>query len=159
MDQRFRLSIGVLIVWLLLTGGCWGDDAGSETYSYDSRLTGEVLPETPAKATGPIPIDARVTEGEVRFSTKSAISPYLEAVGGPEPTADELRLLPDQFRTNPLERYQLGAGIDIAVEERASLSLGYRFHQPLSLLDDSRQTTPSEREDLRIFFDLKLPFD
>ncbi len=159
MSKRFQLTVGFLIVWLLLTGGCWGDDTESGTFNYDPRLSGEILPEVKDQASAPITFDTHVTQEEVRLSTKAPISPYLEAVGGSEPTAEELRLLPDQFRNNPLERYQLGAGINISVEDRASLSLGYRFHQPLSLLDDSRQTTPSEREDLRIFFDLKLPFD
>ena len=152
-------KIGFQVCLLLLAGVCLGDEVELGKFNYDPQLAGESVPGERAQATTPIPFDASVTERDVRLTTKSPIAPYLEAVGGPEPTADELRLLPDRFRDSPLERYQLGAGIGIAVEDKASLSLGYRFNQPLSLLDDNRQTTLSEREDLRIFFDLKLPFN
>lgn len=152
-------KIGVLLGLLLLAQSCFGGEEPPGEFSYDPRLSEEVVPREPVKPAIPIPVDTKVTASDVRLSTKTAISPYLEAVGGPQPTPEELRLLPEEFRKNSLERYQLGAGIGIAVEERASLSLGYRFHQPLSLLDDKRQATPTVGEDLRIFFDVKFPFN
>ena len=84
---------------------------------------------------------------------------YVEAVNGKAPTAEELRLLPAEMQRGPLDRYQLGAGIGVAVEENSSLSLGYRLHQPMSLLDDKSQATTTPRDDLRIFLDVKFPFD
>ncbi|GEM_PF-6245585 len=151
----------VLSVWLLLTGSCLGEDASPQGFQYDRQLAGELLPPPKGQPEAAIPLgfDATVSGGDVRISTGMQVSPYLEAVGGPQPTVDELRLLPDKYQRNPLERYQLGAGIGIAVEDRASLSLGYRFHQPFSLLEENRQAVLSGREDLRVFFDVKLPLD
>lgn len=144
---------------LLLATGAWGEESAADGFSYDPALVGE----QPLSAQGApkrlLPIETTTEEGGVRITTETPVAPYLEAVRDQVPTDDELRLLPDQFNRPPLEQYQLGAGVGINVEDRASLNLGYRFHQPLTLLDENSQDPTSPRGDLRIFFDLKLPFD
>ena len=153
-----RIS-GVLICWLLLTASAFGEEGSGERFSYDPAMAGKAQPTETSEAAGPIAIESGGTEGEVRLSTKTPVAPYVEAVNGKAPSAEELRLLPDEMQRGPLDRYQLGAGIGIAVEENTSLSLGYRWHQPMSLLDDKRPATVTPRDDLRIFFDVKIPFD
>jgi hypothetical protein len=151
-----RLLTGLL----LLATSAWGGESAQVGFDYDPVLAGEQPLPAKANASHPLPVDATMSGGEVRLAPKMAVAPYVEAVRGQEPTADELRLLPDGYQRNPLEHYKLGAGIGVAVEDRANLTLGYRHHQPLSLLDDSRQpTTVGPRNDLRIFFDFKIPLD
>ena len=151
--------IGVLICWLLLAVSALGEEGSGEGFRFDPALAGETQPKATSEPVRPITIESGGTEGEVRLSTKAPIAPYVEAVNGKTPTAEELRLLPGEMQRGPLDRYQLGAGVGIAVEENTSLSLGYRWHQPMSLLDDKRPATVTPREDLRIFFDVKIPFD
>ena len=150
---------GVLICWLLLTASAFGEEGSGERFSYDPAMAGKVQPKGVSEAAGPIAIEAGGAEGEVRLSTKTPVAPYVEAINGKAPIAEELRLLPDEQQRGPLDRYQLGAGIGIAVEESTSLSLGYRWHQPMSLLNDKPPATVAPRDDLRIFFDVKIPFD
>jgi hypothetical protein len=159
MSTNYRRTAVVLSVWLLTAGVGWSAEPAAHGFGFDPALTGGVQPQGQAAPNQALAIETGKGNGDVRLSTNTPISPYVEAVGGPTPTADELRLLPETFRQNPLERYQLGAGIGIAVDDNASLSLGYRVHQPLSLLDDTRQASNPLRDDLRIFFDIKLPFD
>jgi hypothetical protein len=148
-----------LLGCLLLATSAWGEPQAAERFHYDPVLTGELLLPAHGPTARSVVIEAAPIEGGVRLATETPVAPYLEAVREQEPTADELRLLPDGYERAPLERYQLGVGVGIAVEDRASLSLGYRFHQPLSLLDEQRRDLTDPRGDLRVFFDVKLPFD
>jgi hypothetical protein len=154
-----RTRTFALLGSLLLAVSAWGEPPVAERYNYDPVLTGGHLLPAHGPAGRPVVIETTPTEGGVRLATETPVAPYLEAVRDREPTADELRLLPDGYERDPLERYRLGVGVGIAVEDKASLSLGYRFHQPLSLLDEERRDPTDPRGDLRVFFDIKLPFD
>ena len=149
----------MLIIWLLFAASARGEEPSAEGFDFNPALSGEARSKGAPEAAKPLAIESSVAEGEVRLSTKTPVAPYVEAVSGMTPTADELRLLPDEMQRGPLDRYQLGAGVGVAVKENTSLSLGYRWHQPMSLLDDKRPATITTRDDLRIFLDVKIPFD
>ena len=113
----------------------------------------------PALAADPqVVIEKRDSQTSVRLQTKTPLSPYLGADRGPELSAEELRLLPDVKKQGGLSAYQLEAGVGVFVEDKASLNLGYRFHDPPSLLDERRTDPLSLSGDLRIGFDVKVPF-
>jgi hypothetical protein len=94
----------------------------------------------------------------VRLQTDTPLSPYLGAERGPELSAEELRLLPETKGPGGLPSYQLEAGIGVLVEDKASFNLGYRFHEQPSLLNERRNDPLSLSGDLRIGFDVKVPF-
>jgi hypothetical protein len=94
----------------------------------------------------------------VRLQTETPLSPYLGAERGPQLSAEELRLLPEAKEQGGLSAYQVEAGVGVFVEDKASLNLGYRFHDPPSLLDERRTDPLSLSGDLRIGFDVKVPF-
>jgi len=46
----------------------------------------------------------------------------------------------------------------LLLEDKTSLNLGYRFHERPSLLDERRNDPLALSGDLRIGFDVKVPF-
>jgi hypothetical protein len=68
-------------------------------------------------------------------------------------------LLEDRIDHDTLADYRLEAGIGVKVEDTTSLNLGYRFRSTPSLLDDRGNDPLSLSGDLRLTFDIKVPFD
>jgi len=98
-------------------------------------------------------------ETNLRLQTETPISPYLGTEHGPELSPEELRLLPEGKARDGLGDYKLEAGVGLYVEDKASLNLGYRFQNPPSLLNDRSNDPLTLTGDLRITFDIKVPFD
>ena len=71
---------------------------------------------------------------------------------------EEQRLLGPEQARGPLSNYHLEAGVGLLLEDKTSLNLGYRFHNQPSLLDERRNDPLSMSGDLRIGFDIKVPF-
>lgn len=103
-------------------------------------------------------IDKDEKATNVRLQTESLVAPYLGAESGPELSPEERRLLPEDEVSNGLAGYRLEAGVGLFVEDRASLNLGYRFQNPPSLLNERSNDPLSLSGDLRITFDVKVPF-
>jgi hypothetical protein len=127
-------------------------------YHFDPALNLKI-PHSPAiVADPPVVIDKEDRRTSVRLQTDTPLSPYLGAERGPELSAEELRLLPETKGPGGLPSYQLEAGIGVLVEDKASFNLGYRFHEQPSLLNERRNDPLSLSGDLRIGFDVKVPF-
>jgi len=127
-------------------------------YRFDPALNLK-SPRSPAIAADPqVVIEKGDSKASLRLQTETPLSPYLGAERGPQLSAEELRLLPEGKEQGGLSAYQFEAGVGVFVEDKASLNLGYRFHDPPSLLDERRTDPRSLSGDLRIGFDVKVPF-
>ena len=127
-------------------------------YRFDPALNLK-SPHPPAIAADPqVVIEKGDSKTSLRLQTDTPLSPYFGAERGPQLSAEELRLLPEAKEQGGLSAYQLEAGVGVFVEDKASLNLGYRFHDPPSLLDERRTDPLSLSGDLRIGFDVKVPF-
>jgi hypothetical protein len=97
----------------------------------------------------------------VHLVTESLFTPYLGVSRKVEPEEEGS---PSIYRDSekdafPLADYHLEAGIGCLLDENASLNIGYRFAKPNPVLTDPVSSAlEASANDLRISFDLKLPF-
>lgn len=127
-------------------------------YRFDPAVS-VVEPRAPAiSSSPPIVVDKDAKKPRVRLQTETPVAPYLGAERGPELSLEEQRLLGPEQARGPLSNYHLEAGVGLLLEDKTSLNLGYRFHQQPSLLDERRNDPLSLSGDLRIGFDIKVPF-
>jgi hypothetical protein len=109
----------------------------------------------------PLRLKADDKSAAVHLVTEGPFSPYLGASRNAEP---EQEGSPSLYRAtekddSPLADYRLEAGIGCLLDDNASLNLGYRFAEPTPALTDPTSTAlEASADDLRISFDLKLPF-
>ena len=149
----------VALTLLCLSQAHAQEGATAPIYRFDPTLTIESPQPSISSAGPPVVIDKLDREVNVRLETEGAVAPYLGAGQGEELSPQELRLLPEVEKRKLSEDYHLEAGIGLFVEDKASLSLGYRFNTPPSLLDENRNDPLSTSGDVRIKFDIKVPFD
>lgn len=127
-------------------------------YRFDPAVS-VAEPRLPTISSSPqIIVDQDTKKPRVRLQTETPIVPYLGAERGPELSLEEQRLLGQEQARGPLSNYNLEAGVGLLLEDKTSLNLGYRFHERPSLLDERRNDPLSLSGDLRIGFDLKVPF-
>lgn len=156
-------SLAVILI-LVLAAGSGGiralaeETAEAPVYRFDPTLS-IVSPRPPALTADPtVVIDKDAARTNVRLQTETPLAPYLGAERGSELSPEERRLLPEAQAGGGPTDYRLEAGVGLFVEDKASLNLGYRFHEQPSLLNERRTDPLSLSGDLRISFDLKLPF-
>jgi hypothetical protein len=128
-------------------------------YRFDPVLTVEAARPVTLSAGSTVVVEKDGSKASVRLQTEGPIIPYIGAERSPELSAEEVRLLADQKELGRLPDYRLEAGLGVLVEDKASLSLGYRLHDHPSLLDERRNDPLSLSGDLRVSFDIKVPFD
>ena len=141
------------------TGAAELPESQGSVYNFDPALTIGSPQPSASSATPPVIIERDEEKTSVRLQTNSPLSPYLGAQKGPELSADERRLLEDKINRGALGDYHLEAGVGVRVEDKTSLNLGYRFHETPSLLGERRNDPLTLSGDLRVTFDLKVPFD
>jgi hypothetical protein len=125
---------------------------------FDPALSGAAPPAPEPATDAPVAIEKGAIQTNLRLQTETPLSPYVGAERGPELLPAEQRLPPQARAGQGPAGHRLEAGIGLFVEDQASLNLGYRFHEPPSLLNE-RSTDPLTLSgDLRISFDLKMPF-
>jgi len=156
--NKQALAMLALAAGLAGTAGLAQEPAAGPLYRFDPALS-LANPHPPALAAEPPLIVKKDEEAaSVRLQTDTPLAPYLGAQRGPELSPEEARLLQERKERGELPDYRLEAGVGLFVEDQASLNLGYRFHEPPSLLNE-RSTDPLTLSgDLRISFDLKMPF-
>ena len=157
-----RLKVVLIAVALVLLGtvpSLAQDERGEPLYRFDPTLTVSE-PRQPAVSQDPaVVVDQADRQTNLRLQTETPLAPYVGAERGPELSPEERRLLPAGQARDGLSGYRLEAGVGLLIEDTTSLSLGYRFHDPPSLLDDRRSDPLNLSGDLRIGFDVKVPFD
>lgn len=135
------------------------DESAGPLYRFDPALTVSE-PRPPAISQEPaVVLDQGDRQTNLRLQTEMPLSPYVGAERGPDLSPEERRLLPAEEVRDGLAGYRLEAGVGLLIEDRTSLNLGYRFHDHPSLLDDRRSDPLNLSGDLRIGFDVKVPFD
>lgn len=150
-------AVALASLWCVYAAA--GEDAPALIYSFDPALS-VAAPQSVISSSGaPLIVEKGDQEASVRLQTGGAIAPYLKGEQGPELSAEEQRLLDPEKSGATLPDYQIEAGIGLYVEDKASFSLGYRFNEPPSLLNEQRTDPLSLSGDLRVGFDLKVPFD
>jgi len=148
----------VLIAGLYLPFAFAQEGMEQPIYRFDPALSLK-SPRAPAiAADSQVVIEKGDGKASLRMQTETPLSPYLGAERGPQLSADELRLLPEAKQQGGLSAYQLEVGVGVLIEDKTSLNLGYRFHDPPSLLDERRTDPLTLSGDLRIGFDVKVPF-
>jgi len=159
MKSKFLATFGLLLISGLCSAVVFAQQGVEEPiYHFDPALNLKNS-RPPAIAADPqVVIEKGDRQTSVRLQTETPLSPYFGAERGPQLSAEELRLLPEGKAQTGLSAYQLEAGVGVFVEDKASLNLGYRFHDPPSLLDERRTDPLSLSGDLRIGFDVKVPF-
>lgn len=130
-----------------------------QEYRLDPVLSKESPHSVTEPAGLPVVIQKDAEKGSVRLQTESPVSPYIGAGQKPELSPEERRLLEKEQASNGLSGYHLEAGVGLQVEDKASLSLGYRFNNPPSLLNERSNDPLTLSGDLRIIFGVKVPFD
>jgi hypothetical protein len=157
-----QVLVCVLPAVLLFVGCARSVDAqgvDEPIYRFDPALSIEAPRPVTLSAGPPVIIEKDDSKASVRMQTEGPFAPYVGAERAPELSPEELRLLADHQELEGLPDYQLEAGVGLHVEDKASLSLGYRFSNPPSLLDERRNDPLTLSGDLRISFDIKVPFD
>jgi hypothetical protein len=160
MRTSILCVIPVVASILLCTTVLAQQNIGGPVYRFDPALIVE-NPRQPTLSADPqgVVVEKEEDETNVHLRTESTISPYLDAERGPELSIEELRLLPMSEDVDGASDYKLEAGIGLYVEDKARLNLGYRLQNQSSLLDDSSSDPFSLSGDLRVTFDVKVPFD
>jgi hypothetical protein len=159
MPRKFLSSLVLVLTSGLCSAVVFAQQGVAEPiYRFDPALNLNTS-RPPALVSAPqVVIEKGDRQTSVRLQTETPLSPYLGAERGPQLSAEELRLLPEAKEQGGLSAYQVEAGVGVFVEDKASLNLGYRFHDPPSLLDERRTDPLSLSGDLRIGFDVKVPF-
>jgi hypothetical protein len=130
-----------------------------QIYRFDPILSVERSRPVTLSAGSPVMIEKNDGQASLRLQTEGPVAPYVGAERVPELSDEELRLLSGEGERGGLGNYRFEAGLGVRVEDKASLSLGYRFHDHPSLLDERRNDPLSLSGDVRISFDIKVPFD
>ncbi len=160
MNKLILATLVVSTISFLAFPPAYAQQVGSEPiYRFDPALSIESPRPASISADPNVVVEKRDDKTSLRLQTEGPISPYFDATQGPELSPEEVRLLQEKVDLDPLGAYRLEAGIGVLVEDNASLNLGYRFHEPPSLLNEQRTDPLSLSGDLRISFDLKVPFD
>jgi hypothetical protein len=160
MVKRLRVDLIAVGLLVFCVTPLFAEDESEESlYRFDPTLT-VAEPRPPDVTQDPaVVVDQDGRQTNLRLQTGLPLTPYLGAERGPELSPEERRLLPAEQARDGLAGYRLETGVGLFVEDRTSLSLGYRFHDPPSLLDERRNDPLNLSGDLRIGFDVKVPFD
>ncbi|MCM2263696.1 MAG: hypothetical protein NDI73_00730 [Desulfuromonadales bacterium] len=153
-------TVVALAFQLMAVCPAWAaQDAPALVYSFDPALTIQVPRPVAISADPNVIVEKREDRTTVRLQTEGPIAPYFGAEQAPELSAEELRLLRDNVESEKMTDYRIEAGIGLKVEDTTSINLGYRFHDHPSLLGERRNDPLSLSGDLRVTFDIKVPFD
>jgi hypothetical protein len=134
-------------------------DGDLPIYRFDPALVVDTPPTETLPSGAPVVVERNGDQTSIRLQTGAPLAPYLGAERGTQLSAEELRLLPEGEERDAAVAYKLEAGVGLFVEDKTSVNLGYRFHNEPSLLNERRNDPLNLSGDLRIGFDLKLPFD
>ena len=162
-NEKMRLIVKSLLVMAMAaqlssTLAIAQQPEDASVYRFDPAVS-VAEPRAPAiSSSPPIVVEKDVKKPRVRLQTETPIAPYLGAERMPELSLEEQRLLGQEQARGPLSNYHLEAGVGLLLEDKTSLNLGYRFHNQPSLLDERRNDPLSMSGDLRIGFDIKVPF-
>ena len=154
--------VSFVTIALVVIGWCFSasaqQDAVEPIYRFDPALAleGPVSPSISAEPR--VVVEKNDQQTRISLQNETPIAPYVGAERGTELSPEELRLLPEAKERGGLTDYKLEAGVGLHVEDKASLNLGYRFHNHPSLMDERRNDPLSLSGDLRISFDVKVPF-
>jgi hypothetical protein len=148
-----RNVFSVLAVLLLLSPPAFATGVPAPTgYELDPALIAESS-SSPSGKESPFRIVAEEDNAAVHLVTRGSLIPYVGA-GLEAQDPDSLT-----YGESAKENYHLEAGIACPLDAHARLNVGYRFDDPLPALTGSQPDSDMEREsDLRISFDLRLPF-
>lgn len=160
MEKVLSATVVALSISILALSPALGEQRMPELiYRFDPALSIEgPRPHTISNDPNVL-IEKREDKTSLRLQTDGPITPYLDAEEGPELFPDERRLMQDKLGRDSLADYRLEAGIGVKVEDTTSLNLGYRFRTQPTLLDERRNDPLSLTGDLRVTFDIKVPFD
>jgi len=158
MTKIFSIAAGIV---LFATSAFATDTQMPVGYSLNPSLLADLALTTDPVKDSPLRLKADDELAAVHLVTESAFSPYLGVSRKVEP---EVEGSPSIYRgsekdASPLADLHLEAGIGCLLDDHASLNIGYRFAERNPVLTDpaSSALEPST-DDLRISFDLKLPF-
>lgn len=130
-------------------------------YSLNPSLLADCAPTTSPADNSPLRLKADDELAAVHLVTQTPFSPYVGASWKAEPEEEGS---PSVYRDTEkddtlLADYRLEAGIGCLIDDNASLNVGYRFSEPTTSLTNSASSAlETNADDLRISFDLKLPF-
>jgi hypothetical protein len=158
MTKIFSIATGIV---LFATSAFATDAQVPAAYSLNPSLLADC-----ARTTGPVndsPLRLKTDDelAAVHLVTESLFTPYLGVSRKVEPEEDgSPSIYRDSEKDIPLlADYRLEAGIGCLLDDHASLNIGYRFAEPTpALMDPTSTALEASADDLRIFFDLKLPF-
>jgi hypothetical protein len=151
MSEIFSVLAGLLL--LATTSFATGVPAPSG-YALNPALIADCSP-SPAAKDSPLRIVAAEDGAAVHLVTRASLIPYVGA--GLESPSEGLDSL--THGESAEDDYHLEAGIACPLDAYARLNVGYRFDDPLPTLTGSQPDSHIEPEnDLRISFDLRLPF-
>lgn len=149
-----RKIFSILAGLLLLATAAFAELPSQGSYALDPSLSANCC-STPAAKDSPLRIVAAEDRAAVHLVTRATLVPYvgagLEAPSeGHDSPADE-----ESAETD----YHFEAGIACPLDDYTRLNVGYRFDDPLPTFTGSHPESLDEREDdLRISFDLRVPF-
>lgn len=158
------VMICFLAIMVLAAQKALGSDAEAliipdhKGYVYDPTISGGENLESLSNGSQSITLEKKNNQTTLQLETENSISPYIGAIK-PEPVPQDLQpfIGRDELRSNKM--YKLETGLGISVNDKTDFSLGYRFNDPPSLLQEGNQDPDDQIGQLRFGFDVKIPFE
>ena len=163
-DQTKIVMICCLVVMVLVAQKAPGSDAeaviipGDKGYVYDPTISGGENLESLSNGSHSSKFEKKKNQTTLQLETENSISPYIGAIK-PDPVPQDLQPFIGRNELRSSKMYKLETGLGISVNDTTDFSLGYRFNDPPSLLQEGNQATDDQFGQLRFGLDLKIPFE
>jgi hypothetical protein len=157
--MKFFLIAAGIILFATSTFATGGEVPAG--YSLNPSFLADCARTTDPVDDSPLRLKAEGELAAVYLVTESPFTPYLGVSRKVEP---EEKGSPSIYRDSEkgaslLADYRVEAGIGCVLDDHASLNVGYRFAEPTpALTGPAFSVLDAGADDLRISFDLKLPF-
>ena len=163
-DQKKIVMMCFLAVMVLSSPKALGADAealiipGHKGYVFDPTISGGENLESLSNGSQSISLEKKKKQTTLQFETENSISPYIGAIK-PEPVPQDLQPFIGRNELRSSKMYKLETGLGISVNDTTDFSLGYRFNDPPSLLQEGSQDPDDQTGQLRFGLEVKIPFE
>ena len=154
------ISLNIFCFLVFTVSVVASDEATNESelkdFQYDPKLSGE--PATSQKQTNQrLSISKHPDQTNLNLENASPLVPYLGTGEKPSGSPKDMPPLPDERKSDPLDKYHLETGVGVKVNPKAKINFGYRFEHPPSLIEGPASTDFHNGGQFRFSLDIRFP--